>query len=216
MFAKYWGVGQVKTRLGQVIGQELASDVHLIFLRHLVNRFDAFGDRRTLVYSPAESESSFRRFLPDTWNMQPQSAGDLGIRMKTFFRNSAEVSSGKTLLIGSDTPDIPVSFTNLVVEMLDDVPIVLGPSSDGGYYLIAMTGFYDIFDDIPWSTDQVLSLTLSRLKQQGIDFRLLPELTDVDEIDDLKRLMHKLGAANRDSLEDELYARLNQLDLSHE
>lgn len=216
MFAKYWEPGQVKTRLGRAIGNQLASDVHLMFLQHLVCRFDAFGDRRTLVYSPAAAESSFRQFLPDTWNMQPQSDGNLGIRMKTFFRESAAVSDCKTLLIGSDTPDIPVSFGNRVVQMLNDVPVVLGPSSDGGYYLIAMNCFCDVFDDIPWSTDQVLASTLNRLDQQRIPFHLLPELTDVDEIDDLKRLMQKLKSADRDALDEILYARLIQMELSCE
>jgi glycosyltransferase A (GT-A) superfamily protein (DUF2064 family) len=135
--------------------------------------------------------------------------------MKTFFRQSAEWLNAKTLLIGSDTPDIPLSFATQAAQMLDDVPVVLGPSSDGGYYLIAMQGFYDVFDDIPWSTDQVLSSTLTRLEEQRISFQLLPELTDVDEIDDLKRLIDVLGTANRDQLDDELYAQLYQLELPH-
>ena len=216
MFAKYWEPGQVKTRLGRVIGNPLASDIHLMFVQHLVNRFGAFGDRRTLVYSPATAKNSFRQFLPDTWDMQPQSDGNLGIRMKTFFRESTDVANCKTLLIGSDTPDIPVSFAHQVVQMLDEVQVVLGPSSDGGYYLIAMNGFCDVFDDVPWSTDQVLASTLNRLDQQRIPFQLLPELTDVDEIDDLKRLMQKLKSADRDLLDENLYGQLMQLDLSHD
>ena len=211
IFAKYWEPGKVKTRLAKKLGEQLACDVYVTFLQYLLEQFSGFGDQRTVVYTPLESEALFREAVPQAWGMQSQADGDLGVRMQTFFESCCGNANRKNILIGSDTPDLPLEAMQQAADALNDVPVVIGPSADGGYYLIGIRGEVpDIFAGVPWSTEQVLQLTLAKLQQQEVPCRLLPELKDVDELEDLQRLLDIL---NNGGQHDELLAGLQRLEL---
>ena len=82
-------------------------------------------------------------------------------------------------------------------DSLERHPVVLGPSCDGGYYLVGMrTNCQEIFEGIPWSTSRVLEETIARLNQSEVGFELLPEMSDVDDVEDLARLMSDLNASS--------------------
>ena len=211
IFAKYWEPGKVKTRLARKIGNATACKVYVRFFQHLIHRFRCIGDRRTVVFSPVGSEALFRKEVPENWDLAPQAGGDLGNRMKEFFvSNSAE--GIKNILIGSDTPNLPVEFVDQAFKLLEQVDVVLGPSADGGYYLVGMMEPIDIFDDVAWSTDQVLPTTLRKLDSIGKTYQLLPELKDVDEFEDLQRLMKELPTSSLQADQD-LFAALQEVEI---
>ncbi len=214
IFAKYWQAGYVKTRLARSVGDRLARDVYLVLLQHLVDRFKEFGDLRTVVFSPPEAQRQFREFLPDAWHVQQQVNGDLGHRLQAFLTDQLKTRDSIMIVIGSDTPDLPTSYLDRAVDMLCQYPVVLGPSQDGGYYLIGMNRLVpNLFDGIAWSTNKVLQQTMDRLHQQCCPFGLLPTLNDVDDLADLRALMCKLKKNDRDALEDDLMRKLDQLEL---
>jgi rSAM/selenodomain-associated transferase 1 len=216
MFAKYWQLGQVKTRLASSVGAAAARDVYLVLLQHLVKRFSRFGDQRTVVFSPPESRPQFRDLLPGEWDLEEQAQGDLGNRLRTFLTDNLDTHGTKLIVIGSDTPDLPVSYVARAVDLLSEFPVVIGPSQDGGYYLIGMCRLVpDIFDGITWSTNQVLRQTIERLHNRNCPYGLLPSLNDVDELADLMQLMNKLRNNERDRLDDELLRKLERLELPH-
>lgn len=119
----------------------------------------------------------------------------------------------KIVVIGADCPLLDVALVNSAFDQLDEAPVVLGPSLDGGYYLIAMREkCWGIFDNIHWSTANVLSQTIERLERQRIQFKLLQPLNDIDELDDLIELKIQLDAPaiQLDTLDQKLLHHIDQ------
>ncbi len=119
----------------------------------------------------------------------------LTTNVEANFESTRNLSpSRKVVLIGSDCPLLGSSQIEDAFDCLDRQPVVIGPSTDGGYYLIGMRDkVAEIFDDIEWSTDSVLSQTIQRLTKAQIGFELLPELTDIDEWSDLKQFLIRVA-----------------------
>ncbi len=201
LFAKFWQPGTVKTRLAASIGDSAACKLYHAFVFHLLEQLADSGDTRGVVFSPPEKESDFRDSVPAVWSLCPQSKGDLGTRMRNFFETQFQMMEeanvnaavNKIVVIGADCPQLDSKVIENAFTQLDEVPVVLGPSTDGGYYLIAMSGqCRNIFDDIAWSTERVLEQTAQQLTSKDIPFRLLQPLTDVDEIESLQALESEL------------------------
>jgi uncharacterized protein len=212
MFAKHWTPGRVKTRLAAELGGNRATEIHRLFVHTLLSRFSAVADERILVFDPPESEQEFRRaalslttlpasfptnqheepesqrVLNSGWQTQPQVLGDLGQRMAAFFATGL-ARANRVVLIGSDSPDLPTDYLSAALEALDEVDVVLGPASDGGYYLVgAARSVPPIFSGMAWSTAELWSQTTQRLKSTGCRWRSLPQWYDVDTAEDLIRL----------------------------
>ena len=145
LFAKYWEPGKVKTRLAAGIGPQAACRVYRCFLEHLVHGFAQFADVRTIGFSPDDKNDEFQKLAGSDWNLIPQSPGDLGIRMHRFFEAAFKVNKNltieaateptrsKVILIGSDTPHLPLTLVESAFEILDRNQVVLGPCTDGGF-----------------------------------------------------------------------------------
>lgn len=231
IFAKYWEKGKVKTRLAKAIGVSSATEIYLRFLRLSLKIANNSACEKILAYSPRERELEFRKLAPD-WRLMPQVESDLGTRMQDFFErtfvgarlNSSNVAAEsesspipvsqtctqgadphRIVLIGSDTPLLPVSYVETAFEQLEEHDVVLGPSSDGGYYLIgAREQTPEIFQGVDWSSDRVLDQTITKLQQGNYSYGLLAEYADVDELPDLVGLIDQLqalGQLNQDQLE---------------
>ncbi len=194
LFAKFWQPGAVKTRLAATIGNVPACDLYQSFLLHLIRRLGAIGDQRTVVFCPANRQVDFRQSIPTSWSLCPQVTGSLGVRMKRYFQHEFANSRNRSQLgkpirivvIGADCPQLDAQMIQTAFEKLDDAPVVIGPSTDGGYYLLGMRNqCFEIFDDINWGSDSVLQSTMEKLDQSNVDYETLPRLTDVDEFDDL-------------------------------
>ena len=202
LFAKYWQPGQVKTRLGARIGPLKASQIYYAFLSHLLARLGKCGDVRTIAFFPEGKKDELARLSHSgLWGYVSQQGDDLGERMSHFFRWALRGTDRdrsermKVVLIGSDTPHLTQSRIEQAFHALDESEIVLGPSSDGGYYLIGMADTcMPVFEGVNWSTPQVLTQTLGRLERLDVSWELLPEMTDIDELEDLDELTTSLAS----------------------
>ena len=221
LFAKFWQPGSVKTRLAKSIGDQAACKVYRCFVNHLLDRHQLTGDSRCVVFSPPETRSEFREAVSDRWDVSPQSAGDLGDRMGTYFRSRLEPGSGeensdssercsKVVIIGADCPLLDGAVVSTAFDLLDQVSVVIEPSRDGGYCMIAMSNptggqLPDLFSDVNWGTPSVLDQTLAHMKRQQVDYHLMDPVNDVDEIEDLLELKSDLDSRSRDELDDKLF-----------
>ena len=212
MFAKYWEPGKVKSRLAASIGLDRAASVQRLFVETLARRFGAVADQRQLVYSPADKRDEFRRTIGRQWDLEEQAAGDLGKRMRHFFAASLERSE-RVVLIGSDSPDLPLEYLHEAFAALATHDVVLGPAADGGYYLIgAARRVPPVFDGIAWSTPEVWPQTIGQLQATGTTWHALPEWYDVDDQPSLQALAFRLGDQARTEREFEaLLGSLNVL-----
>ena len=175
MFAKYWEPGNVKTRLAAALGERPAARLYQGFVETLIHRLADVGDRRALAFTPADREDEFRG-VQATWELQHQLApANLGSRMRHFFETSLGDGFHRVILIGSDSPDLPIDVLHQAFEELRDHEVVLGPSLDGGYYLIGAAGHVpDVFDGMPWSSPDLWKTTIARLTDQRCRFAVLP------------------------------------------
>lgn len=202
IFAKYWEPGKVKTRLGAAVGDAAASEVYRCFVSTLVRRFRRHADRRVLCCTPEAKLEAFIDLAGAEWLVTPQSSGDLGARMTSFFESCFSDGADRVVLIGSDSPTLPVEYVELAFENLRTKDVVLGPTDDGGYYLVgASRNVSGIFDGINWSTSQVWEQTMARLGKLGLSYDSLPQWYDVDELADLKRLRGELLRTAADTTE---------------
>ena len=193
MFAKYWEAGHVKTRLAAGIGEAQAAEIYRLFVATLVERFATTADARQLVYAPLERAAEMKSAAGMHWQVVAQSDGDLGQRIHSFFEQSLAGGAERVVLIGSDSPTLPVEFVDDAFEMLRDHDLVLGPSHDGGYYLVgASARTPPIFTGVDWSTSRVLQQTLARAAAARLRHKLLPKWYDVDTRDDLDHLIRSL------------------------
>lgn len=191
IFAKYWEPGKVKTRLAASIGNQAASDVYCAILNHLIAALNSAADRRLIAYSPIDKANEFSNF--PQWQHTPQSDGPLGERMANYFIDTFANDADRVVLIGSDCPNITPEIITQAFESLERADVVLGPTFDGGYYLVGMSGkFHDIFSDITYSTESVLEETLALAKRNNISCHCLDRLNDIDEIDDLNQYIQQL------------------------
>ncbi len=193
MFAKFWQPGLVKTRLAAAIGAPAAARVHQHCLAALVTRFGETADRRVLCVTPPEQAPAFSALAGGQWQITAQCAGDLGQRMRHYFEQSLSTGADRVVLIGADSPTLPGEYLNEAFRRLAEVPVVLGPSDDGGYYLIGLSRPPpDIFQDVAWGTANVWRQTVARLQAAGERYHELPSWYDIDTVDDLARLRSDL------------------------
>jgi uncharacterized protein len=205
IFAKQPVPGRVKTRLATDWGNERAAALYECFIRDLLAKFVVVGDRRVIGFAPSTVEA--RQWFDTTtnqetgkaaWELWPQPELDLGSRMANFFATWTESAAHRTILIGSDSPTVPVAYLQQAWQLLEDNDCVLGPATDGGYYLIGLRGtvqdFAAPFNDVEWSTSGVLAQTVARLKQHELSLGLLSPWYDVDSADAVETLTGHLAA----------------------
>jgi rSAM/selenodomain-associated transferase 1 len=184
VFQKNAILGKVKTRLASGMGELRALEIY----RHLIQlTYSAMEDVPVTVWT------YFSDFIPETVNTSieksfVQEGQDLGERMANAFARSFELGMDKVVLIGTDCPTLQSNHLNEAFEALTHSDLVLGPATDGGYYLIGMNRRADyLFEVITWSTSQVLSETLNVASQHGLTTTLLHELDDIDTQEDWQR-----------------------------
>jgi rSAM/selenodomain-associated transferase 1 len=193
IFAKYWQPGEVKTRLAKVIGAEPASELYKAFLSGMLKQFAHVGERRELCYSPSDQRDAFMAMVGSNWDLSPQTRGDLGDRMRHFFTQAFKRGAQRVVLLGSDSPTLPTEFVQQAFQSLRTCPVALGPTEDGGYYLVGASQHVPpIFDGVDWSTSEVWRQTVEHLAAAECPFAELPAWYDVDEMRDLSRLLTDL------------------------
>ncbi|MGQ0635351.1 MAG: TIGR04282 family arsenosugar biosynthesis glycosyltransferase [Planctomycetaceae bacterium] len=183
IFAKQPIAGEVKTRLAASLGEEQAAAISAAFLADLVDRFRLMGARRFLCHAPATDASRdyFRALGRDDYDLWPQPAGDLGQRLAQFFDDRFRASDERVVVIGADSPTLPREFVERAFERLEDADVVLGPATDGGFYLVGQRApGKAIFEAIEWSSPRTLGQTVDGIKRAGARLALLPPWYDVD------------------------------------
>lgn len=186
IFIKNPEKGKVKTRIAQTAGEDRALQIYLELLRHTRQVSQEIDARRLLFYSDFIEES-------DQWSSQEfqklvQHGEDLGERMSNAFLLGLIQPDDKAIIIGSDCPLLTNDIVESAFAKLDDFPFVVGPATDGGYYLLGMKHHTpEVFENIQWSTKNVLSDTLERIQELEKEYFLLPELPDIDYEADWKK-----------------------------
>lgn len=189
VFGKYWAPGEVKTRLAKEIGASPAAELYRLCLRTTLDRAADIAGHKVLAFWPGEHEREFAEISSNRWNLELQADGELGCRMSGHFRRAFADGFQAVVLIGSDSPTLPMDFIEQAFHALRTQTIVLGPSTDGGYYLIGMSKFIPaLFEGIPWSSPAVWSQTVLRICHMQMTFAELPIWYDVDDFQDLTRL----------------------------
>lgn len=186
IFAKYPEAGQVKSRLAQTIGADKAALAYKTMVELVVRNTQPCNGEyaQVLYYDPPESREKFWSWLHMS-DLEPQSEGDLGERMKKAL-SQALVEAQHAVLIGSDCIDVDRALILKAFQELAKADLVLGPATDGGYYLIGCKRVSSaLFRRIDWSTDRVLSQTLRIAKALQLQVALLPELEDIDTVKQL-------------------------------
>ncbi len=202
LFAKQPVPGRVKTRLARAVGEARAADLYERVLRHTVEcalRAEVRAD--CLVAYAHPGEETWFQALDAGLRAIPQTEGDLGARMLGAFRQMAEIGYEATVIVGTDCPALQPYHLQRAVTELARRDLVLGPTWDGGYYAIgARAPHPDLFENIPWSTDEVLPLTRSRIRKHGLTCVELPRLRDVDDEGDLQYYAGPGGAMVPDTM----------------
>jgi len=182
VFIKNPILGTAKTRLAKSIGNEKALQVYRQLLNITREKVSALEAERYLYYNSfidSEDEWSSEKF-----QKRLQASGDLGIRMVEAFQEVTSQSK-KTIIVGSDCPTITSELLESAFETLNKSDVVIGPSPDGGYYLLGMNKFHpELFENINWSTDSVLQQTIEIASKGNLSVGLLPDHNDIDTIDD--------------------------------
>jgi rSAM/selenodomain-associated transferase 1 len=197
IFVKHPVPGAVKTRLAAALGPKLSAEFYSAFVADLTARFRAVAGRRVLCYSPASAEAAeyFRRLAECKYEIWPQPCGSLGDRLSAFFEEFLTTPDDRTVAIGSDSPTLPAETVGWAFEWLAERDCVIGPATDGGYYLVGLRGRNrPIFEGIDWSTSRVLKQTIDRISAASATLALLPPWYDVDTVDDLSLLQGHVRA----------------------
>lgn len=176
-------MGKAKTRIATTLGDEAALSIYIRLLqitREVVDGLD--GIARFLFYSDEINHS-------DPWSnaiysKHLQSDGDLGDRMSKAFATALDTCD-QVIIIGSDCPYIDGDIINQAFVQLDDNDVVIGPTFDGGYYLLGMKSQHAaLFENMPWSTDQVYPMTVQIIEKMQLDYWVGPKLNDIDHAED--------------------------------
>jgi uncharacterized protein len=175
--------GKVKSRLSSEIGPEKAAEVYAQLLRNTLAQMKATNSAKTIALEG--NEALFTEAFGQ-WTIWPQEGNDLGKRMQLAFERAFQIAYKRVVLIGGDCPEMSAKFLESAFEKLNDNDLVLGPSQDGGYYLIGLKKTEPrLFENMQWSHDKVFELSIARAAEQNLKVALLPMLRDIDHLADL-------------------------------
>ncbi|MEP6821030.1 MAG: TIGR04282 family arsenosugar biosynthesis glycosyltransferase [Chthoniobacterales bacterium] len=191
--------GKVKTRLTPPLTPEEAAALNVCFLRDttaaIMQTVAKGGAQGIGVFTPEGSEGAFAEILPKQFDLVLQRGDAFGERLIAAAKDIFALGFNSLCLIDSDSPTVPLAAYTLAVQKLarSEPTSVLGPSDDGGYYLIGLNRMHlRVFEEIGWSTERVLEQTVQRAKESGLPMEFLPTWFDVDDRATLRRLCNEL------------------------
>lgn len=194
IFCKTPERGFVKTRLAASVGDQKALEIYLELLKITDQETKPFSSSRHLFLLSALEDSIEKMrstlqqqdlFIDPKINFAVQQGENLGLRMFAAFKNLFK-NHRSVVLIGCDLPDLTSALISKAFDALQSNDLVIGPSCDGGYYLIGLKKeMPDLFKEISWSSEKVLKQTLERAERLSLKVQLLEKLRDIDTLDDL-------------------------------
>jgi len=223
LFVKYPEKGRVKTRLARSLGDDAAVKIYCQLVSRLVRMLREVSVEEVRVcYDPSEKRQQIEAWLRPIWLdagevlaseevsnkepalvFRPQCEGDLGARLQLAFsqvfeeNESSGVPESQVLTIGSDCIEIDGQTFQEAWKSLEEKDVVFGPTFDGGYYMVGMNSSYpDIFENIPWSSETTMEVSLQRALESGLDVALLDEKHDIDTEEDWRRAELKFSLSD--------------------
>lgn len=193
VFARSPFLGRVKTRLTPPLTPAEALVFHRALVEDTLERLERWtrsGLERWLYLSEA---LSMQLDVAPAWRSRVQTGDDLGERMEDAFRRANEDGRDRVVILGSDSPTLPLDYLDQAFDLLGTNDVVLGPADDGGYYLVGTSVLVpEMLRGIAWGSSRVLEQTTRALSRAGRSFHLLPSWYDVDTAQDLLRLEQEL------------------------
>ena len=192
VFTRYPEPGTTKTRLAKVLGDNKAAAVQKKLTEHTMLQV-----RKLMQLCPVSVRVLFnggnlekmQQWLGPDFRYQEQGRGDLGIRMAHAFAEAFLQQYNRAVIVGTDCPHLNAAHMKQAYDALRLKDVVLGPATDGGYYLIGLSrNEKSLFENISWGTDSVLAETLNIAAEKGLAAELLEALSDVDRPEDLKHI----------------------------
>lgn len=189
LFLKAPVPGKVKTRLAKDIGEKEAALAYIDMARAIRDEAELLHNTHLQwVYAPTVEYPDLGWLdIPDAafWN---QSDGDLGKRLSTAFQRAFSEYGGPVCAMGMDSPGLPSKRIRESFLRLENKDFVLGPTEDGGYYLIGMSKFHaELFENIPWSSEQTAKATLEHSQKLNLETDLLATYFDIDTLSEYER-----------------------------
>ncbi len=188
IFTRYPEAGKTKTRLIPELGADGAALLQKRLTERLIVQVNLLAQRatiKTVVHYDGGSREKMTSWL-ESMDCVEQASGDLGRKMRSAFEHEFYGGADTAVLIGSDIPDITADLLQQSFASLLTHDVVIGPSRDGGYYLIGLVADHApqllplLFEEMRWSTREVFSTTVTRLEKAGYDVAILPILKDID------------------------------------
>lgn len=183
IFARHPELGKCKTRLAKSVGDYAALEVYKYLLKNTADILQKINVERQVWYANQIHKNDI--WSDDLFNKKEQTKGDLGQKMKAAFESAFEEGAQKVVIVGTDIQDLDKKVIDQAFKKLDTNDVVIGPASDGGYYLLGMKNLKPkAFELKEWSTAEVFNQTIDALKGEKIS--ILEQKNDVDYLEDIK------------------------------
>ncbi|MFZ1518691.1 MAG: TIGR04282 family arsenosugar biosynthesis glycosyltransferase [Ignavibacteriaceae bacterium] len=203
IFLRYPKIGEVKTRLANTTSSEFAMRFYKSCAENIVKNVKKIpGINRFAFYSNEDEKEKIIGWLGNKLFFSPQQGKDLGNRMKNAFEKVFSTGAQKVIIIGTDIPDLSQEVIVKAFNLLDSNDVVIGPSKDGGYYLLGMKKIYpELFEEIEFSLPSVYAETIKKMDMLNLNYYKLPELQDIDTEEDL---VHWLNSSSVNTIKHEI------------
>ena len=193
-------IGRGKSRLWPLLGPARTAQLSACFIRDVAETLAALpaslSRQYYALFSPAGTGAELRELLTPDWELIPREADDVGQVLEVSLKALLQAGHDGVIFMNSDSPSLPSVLIEEAINALraDGDRVVLGPSLDGGYYLIGLKRFHPaLFRNMAWSTPAVFTTTCARAAQMGLPVHVLHEWYDVDEAQDFRRLKAECG-----------------------
>jgi len=190
LFGRYPVPGKTKTRLVPVLGPAGAADLQRRLTEKIFQTVRSFSSHRDIEVEfrfESGNKCKMERWLGPGVILSSQGTGDLGKRMRTAIFEAFQSGCRRVVLLGTDIPEVNIDHLKPAFYALSEHGLTLGPSTDGGYWLIGLKHPVDLFENINWGTETVFDKTVALAKRQGLKVHLLEQLTDIDTEEDFQK-----------------------------
>lgn len=214
-FIKYPAKGKVKTRLAEKLGALAATELYKNFILDTLLTLEKLNVPFKICYPPDSAKERLTKWLGQKYSYMAQTGTDLGQRMKNALAATFNENFQRAVIIGSDLPDLPADFLTKAFNALESQNAVIGPSSDGGCYLIGFSKssfLPEAFDNIQWNTNDVFRQTIALLNQHSLSVYILRHWSDIDTLKDLNELATR--NINTDFNKSKTFTYLRQIQIN--
>jgi rSAM/selenodomain-associated transferase 1/rSAM/selenodomain-associated transferase 2 len=182
LFVKYPVEKKVKTRLAKRIGNKKAVNIYSLLAENVVKNIQRLKNTYNYIFYSEESEKEkIKNWIKGGYFYAPQKGNGLGEKMSNAFKLVFGHGATKVLIVGTDIPDVSTDVIEEAIRVLDQYDVVIGPSPDGGYYLLGMKKFTpELFENITYSTNTVFEDTIEKMKTKNLSYTTLETLEDID------------------------------------